>query len=101
MELYVKKQFFQDKSTDNRCKYEPKFTEVHDWALVNLMQQHGLNCAAMAVKTMKMFSNMTYSAVSRRMYHLLGCSSIEGMNRVGCDAKKVQAHFQALKQALT
>jgi len=32
---------------------------------------------------------------------LLGCSSIEGMNRVGCDAKKVQAHFRERMQELT
>ena len=53
------------------------------------MRAFGIGNAAAIKKNFKMFQEVETTAILRRCYTLLGCSSIKTINKIECDPFKV------------
>ena len=58
------------------------------------MQAHGLCQGEVIKKAFKMFTSVEASIINARCLKLLGCSSVQNMNKIKCDPFKVQAYYR-------
>ena len=76
-------------SRNNQALFHVEWTSLHDTAIMLGMRAFGICKAAEIKKRFAMFSHIEATAILRRCYKLLGCSSVKTINKLECDPYKV------------